>query len=93
MSDETIVAIARIPLARSLRRMLAAPAMLLLAGALAAAGGWLLGGWAGIGLLVAGGLVAVLAVYLSAAIVSVRLEVEVSALRVRRLGRDQRFTL
>jgi hypothetical protein len=93
MSDETVVAIARIPLARSPLRMLVPPTVLLLAGGLAAGAGWLLGGWAGIGLLVGGALVAALALYLAAVILTVRLEVEVSTLRLRHLGRDQRFVL
>ncbi len=93
MSDETVAAIAHIPLARSARRMLAAPAVLLLAGVLAAIGGWLLGGLAGIGLMVAGGVIGLLAVNLSLIVFSVRLDVEVSTLRLRRLGSDQRFNL
>ena len=93
MSDEAVVAIARIPLARSAPRMLAAPAALLVAGVLAAGAGWAVSGLGGIGLMVAGGVLAVLALYLAAVVLSVRLEVEVSTLRVRRLGTDQRFQL
>jgi hypothetical protein len=93
MTDEAVVAIARIPLARSATRMLAAPGLLLLAAALAAGAGWIVSGLAGLGLMVAGGLLAVLALYLAAMVLSVRLEVEVSTLRVRRLGADQRFQL
>jgi hypothetical protein len=93
MTDEAVVAIARIPLARSATRMLAAPGLLLLAAGLAAGAGWVVSGWAGVGLMVAGGLLAVLALYLAAMVLSVRLEVEVSTLRVRRLGADQRFQL
>jgi hypothetical protein len=93
MTDEAVVAIARIPLARSATRMLAAPGLLLLAAGLAAGAGWIVSGLAGLGLMVAGGLLAVLALYLAAMVLSVRLEVEVSTLRVRRLGADQRFQL
>jgi len=93
MTDETVVAIARIPLARSARRMLAAPALLLLAGALAVAGGWLLGGIPGVGLAMAGGILVLCAAYIALAVLTVRLDVEVSTIRLRRLGSDQRFTL
>jgi hypothetical protein len=93
MTDETVVAIAEIPLARSARRMLAAPALMLLAAALAGVAGWLLGGPAGIGLMVAGAVLALGALYLAVMVLSVRLDVEVSTLRLRRLGADQRFTL
>jgi hypothetical protein len=93
MTDDAVVAIARIPLARSARRMGAVPAALVLAGVLAAIAGWFVGGWAGIGLAVAGALVGVLAAYLAVVIFSLRLEVEVSALRLHGVRRDQRFTL
>lgn len=93
MTDEAVVAIARIPLARSAMRMLGAPAVLLLAGLLAAGAGWVVSGLAGIGLMLAGGLLALLALYLAAVVLSVRLDVEVSTLRLRRLGADQRFQL
>jgi hypothetical protein len=93
MTDDTVVAIAHIPLARSARRLLAAPALLLLAAALAGVAGWLLGGPAGIGLMVAGAVLALAALYLAVMVLSVRLDVEVSTLRLRRLGADQRFNL
>jgi hypothetical protein len=94
MSDETVVAIARIPLARSTARMLAGPALvLLLAVAIVVAGWLLLDSFARIGALGGAGLLALLAVYLAARVLSVSLEVEVSTLRVRRLGTDLRFTL
>jgi hypothetical protein len=94
MSDETVVAIARIPLARSPARMLAGPALLLLLAVATAVAGWLLlDSFARIGAFAVAGLVALLAVYLAARALSVSLEVEVSTLRVRRLGTDLRFTL
>jgi hypothetical protein len=73
--------------------MLAAPAMLLLAGLLAAGAGWVLGGLTGIGLMFAGGVLVAAAVYLALVVLSVRLDVEVSTLRLRRLGSDERFSL
>jgi hypothetical protein len=94
MTDDAVVAIARIPLARSARRMLALPVLLLLIGVAAAVVGWLLlTDWARLGLVAAGGLLAVVAAYLALVTLSVRLEVEVSTLRLRRIGADQRFTL
>jgi hypothetical protein len=93
MTDETVVAIASIPLARSLRRVLAVPAVLLLAGGLAAVVGWLLGGVPGLGLAIAGGVLGVIAAYLVLLVLSVRLDLEVSTLRLRRLGSEQRFSL
>jgi hypothetical protein len=93
MTDETVVAIAHIPLARSARRMLAAPAVLLLAGAVAGVGGWTLGDLPGLGLMVAGAVLVVSALYLVLVLLTVRLDVEVSTLRLRRLGSDQRFSL
>jgi hypothetical protein len=94
MTDDAVVAIARIPLARSAGRVLALPGALLLAGAVAAAAGWLLlADWAQIGLMAAGGLLAIVAVYLALLALSIRLEVEVSTLRLRRIGADRRFSL
>lgn len=93
MPDETVVPIAPIPLARSRPRLLIPPALLLLTGALAIAGGALVGGYAGIGLALAGGLVVLLAIYLALVVVTVRLDVEVSALRLRWLGSDRTYQL
>ncbi|HEX2289866.1 MAG TPA: hypothetical protein VHH53_06670, partial [Pseudonocardiaceae bacterium] len=93
MTDETVVAIANIPLARSLRRVLAVPAIALLAGGLAAVVGWLVGGLPGLALAVAGGVLIVVASYLALLVLSVRLDLEVSTLRLRRLGSEQRFSL
>jgi hypothetical protein len=94
MTDDAVVAIARIPLARSSRRMLALPVALLLIGLLAAAAGWLLlTDWARIGLMAAGVVLAILAGYLALMVLSIRLEVEVSTLRLRRIRSDRRFSL
>lgn len=94
MSDETVVAIARIPLARSTARVLAGPALVLLAAIAAAVGGWLLPeAWMRVGAILGAGLLLLLAIFLAARILSVSLEVEVSTLRVRRLGTDLRYTL
>jgi hypothetical protein len=87
------VPIAPIPLARSGQRLLVVPAVLLVAGAAAAGAGLVRGDTWGLALIAAGGLVALLSVALGLILLSVRLDVEVATLRVRRLGGERRYTL
>ena len=78
--------IARVRLARSLPRMLAAPFVaLLLASALAAAGILLVGGVPGLAMAAAAGVVALGALLGAAVLLSVRVDVEDSLVRVRSL--------
>ncbi|HEX3220406.1 MAG TPA: hypothetical protein VHU77_10375 [Candidatus Limnocylindria bacterium] len=92
MSGPT-VPIAPIPLARSARRLAAVPLVLLLVGLIAAAAGVLRGDVWGMGLVVAGALIGVLSVGLWLMLLSVKLDVEVATLRIRRLGGERRYTL
>ena len=84
---ERIVAIAPIPLARSIGRLLAVPFLLLFAGAVAVAGGANVGGLVGIG---SGGrwpgASLGLALYLAVMLLSVRLDVQVATVQLRWLG-------
>jgi len=88
-----VVPIAPIPLARANGRLLIVPAILFLAGLVATAGGIVRGDAWGIGLVAAGLLVAVLSIAMWLMLVTVRLDVEVATLRVRRLGGETRYTL
>lgn len=94
MTDTGVVAIARIPLARSTRRLLIVPILLFALAAASVAGGMLLlpapGGWA---LAAAAALPILAALYLVAVVFTVRLDVEVSTLRLRWLGSDRRYAL
>lgn len=92
MRDET-VAIARVPLARALRRLLLAPALAALVGATAMGLGWLLGAWGGLGLALAGVAAVTLAGWLALALLSLGLEVEVAAIRVHWIGGERRHPL
>ncbi|HEY7525541.1 MAG TPA: hypothetical protein VIA82_01730 [Candidatus Limnocylindria bacterium] len=92
MSGPT-VSIAPVPLARSGRRLAVVPAILLLAGGVAAVAGLQRGDAWGLALAAAGALVAALSLALWLILLSVRLEVEVATLRVRRLGGERRYTL
>jgi hypothetical protein len=87
------VAIAPIPLARSRRRMLVVPGIMFVTGALAAAAGAVRGDVPGIGMVVAGLVLAAFSVALWLVLVSVRLDVEVAMLRLRWLGGERRYTL
>ncbi|HET6744596.1 MAG TPA: hypothetical protein VFH90_01940 [Candidatus Limnocylindria bacterium] len=89
----TTVPIAPIPLARSSRRLLAGPLILIAAGGAAVAGGVVLGDAMGIVLVAAGIVVAALSLYLAVMLATVRLDVEVATLRVRWLGGERRYTL
>jgi hypothetical protein len=94
MPDEAVVAIARIPLARSMRRLLVVPLLLLgLAAVAAGAGVLLLPAWQSFALLAAAGAGVLLALYIVAVVSTVRLDVEVSTLRLRWIGTDRRYTL
>jgi hypothetical protein len=92
MSGPT-VAIAPVPLARSGRRLAVVPVIFLAAGAVAVGAGLLrIEPW-GLALVAAGALVALLGLVLWLVLLSIRLEVEVATLRVRRLGGERRYTL
>ncbi|HEX6656187.1 MAG TPA: hypothetical protein VF153_08260 [Candidatus Limnocylindria bacterium] len=88
-----VVPIAPVPLARSNGRLLIVPAILFVAGLVATAGGIVRGDAWGIGLVAAGLLVAFLSVAMWLMLITVRLDVEVATLRVRRLGGETRYTL
>ncbi|HEY7332712.1 MAG TPA: hypothetical protein VH859_07105 [Candidatus Limnocylindria bacterium] len=95
MLDDSVVAIARIPLARAPLRILLAPIVLAVVGLGIGVVGWLVAAgdvvrWSALALAAAAVAGAVL---LGMRMLSVGLEVEVSTLRVRRLGADLRFTL
>jgi len=90
---EHIVAIAPIPLSRSNGRILAVPALLLLAGVVAVFGGANVGGLVGVGLVAAGLVVGALSMYMAAMLLTIRLDVEVATLRLRWLGGERRYTL
>jgi hypothetical protein len=92
MSGPT-VAIAPVPLARSGRRLAVVPVILLAAGAVAVGAGLLRTEPWGLALVAAGALVALLGLVLWLVLLSIRLEVEVATLRVRRLGGERRYTL
>jgi hypothetical protein len=87
------VPIAHIPLSRSAGRMLTGPFILLLAGAVAVAGGVALSDAFGVGLVAAGLLVVALSLYLALMLLTVRLDVEVATLRLRWLLGDRRYML
>lgn len=92
MSGPT-VAIAPVPLARSGRRLAVVPVIFLAAGAVAVGAGLLRTEPWGLALVAAGALVALLGLVLWLVLLSIRLEVEVATLRVRRLGGERRYTL
>jgi hypothetical protein len=86
--------IARIRLSRSLPRLLALPALALLVGGGTIAGGLiLLTGPAGIAMAVAGGLLILLALAAVVVVLSIRLEVEEAAVRLRWLGGERIYAL
>lgn len=87
------VPLARVPLARSVPRLLLAPAAAILVALLAIAGGAWVGGWAGIGLTAAGLLVVVLAALLLARLLTLSLEVDVGAVRLRWLTGSREYVL
>ena len=86
--------IARIRLSRSLPRLLALPALALLVGGATIAGGLVLvPGVAGIAVAGAGGLLIVLALAAVVVVLSIRLEVEEAAVRLRWLGGERMYAL
>jgi len=86
--------IARIRLARSLPRLLLVPVVVALAGSGAIAAGLVVvGGFAGIALAVLGGIVVIGALGASAVLLSVRLEVEESAVGLTWLGGERIYPL
>lgn len=86
--------IARIRLARSLPRLLLVPVVVALAGGGAIAAGLVVvGGFAGMALAVLGGIVAIGALGASAVLLSVRLEVEESAVGLTWLGGERIYPL
>jgi hypothetical protein len=86
--------IARIRLSRSLPRLLALPALALLVGGGTIAGGLiLLTGPAGIAIAVAGGLLILLALAAVVVVLSIRLEVEEAAVRLRWPGGERIYAL
>lgn len=90
---EMTTAFPTIRLARSRRRLLAGPVVFLLAAAAAIAGGLLVRGPAGIGLLGVGGLALLVALYLLALVASYRLQVEPGGLLLRWFGGERRYRL
>jgi hypothetical protein len=92
MSERTIP-IAPVRLARSAGRLLAPTALLLATAGVTAAGAVALGGLAGIGLLIAAGVVGVLSLYLLIILLTVRLDVEVAAIHLRWAGGDRSYAL
>lgn len=86
--------IARIRLSRSLPRLLALPALALVVGGATIAGGLIaLRGLAGIAIAVAGGLLILLALAAVVVALSIRLEVEEAAVRLRWLGGERTYAL
>ena len=85
--------IARIRLARSLPRLLAWPIVLLALAAAAAVAGVLVGATGGIALLAGSALVALLALGWAARVLSVRLDIEESEVRVHWIGGERRYVL
>lgn len=92
MADETI-SIARVPLARAARRLLAAPLIAMLLGAGAVAAGVLFGGWSGIALGLAGLATFALGLWLGLILLTIRLDVEVSSIHFHWLGGERRYAL
>ncbi|MEX1278100.1 MAG: hypothetical protein WEI16_03480, partial [Chloroflexota bacterium] len=89
----TAAPLARVALARDPRRMLAAPALLVLLGTAIAALGAIVGGALLIGLVAAGGAVIAIGLWLAIRILSLRLVVEPDYLHLRGVGTDRRYHL
>src|SRR5438445_5765489 len=88
-----MTAIGSVRLARAHARLLAGPAAIGLVGGIAGLIGFLLGGPLGVSVLTAGGIVLVVAVYLAALVISIRLQVEAGSLLLRWLGGSRRYGL
>lgn len=89
----TAAPLARVALARDPRRMLAAPALLVLFGAATAALGTILGGAVLFGLVAVGGAVIAIGLWLAIRILSLRLLVEPDYLHLKGVGTDRRYHL
>jgi hypothetical protein len=89
----TAAPLARVALARDPRRMLAAPALLVLLGAATAALGPIVGGAVLFGLVAVGGAVIAIGLWLAIRILSLRLVVEPDYLHLRGVGTDRRYHL
>jgi hypothetical protein len=86
--------IARVPLARSRIRLFGLPVLLILGGAAAIAGGLLiLGGSVGVGVAAAGAALALAGLVGIVTLLSIRLDVEEAAVRVRWLGGERMYGL
>ncbi|HEX5397331.1 MAG TPA: hypothetical protein VFX74_09640, partial [Candidatus Limnocylindria bacterium] len=92
MPDETI-SIARVPLARAARRLLAAPLIAMLLGVGTGVAAVLVGGWAGIALGLAGVATFALGLWLWLILLTIRLDVEVSSIHLHWLGGERRYAL
>jgi hypothetical protein len=92
VADETLP-IARVVLARDVRRILTLPLLVALTGLCAALAGLLLGGVAEAAGVVGGALVIAAAALLAVVPLSLRMDVEVGGLRMRWLGGARRFQL
>jgi len=92
VADETLP-IARVALARDVRRILTLPLLLALTGLCAALAGLLLGGMAQVAAVGGGAIVIAAAVLLAIVPLSLRMDVEVGGLRMRWLGGSRRFQL
>jgi hypothetical protein len=90
--DETLP-IARVVLARDVRRILALPLLLALTGLSAAGAGLLLGGMSELPAVVGGAIAVAGAILLAIVPLSLRMDVEVGGLRMRWLGGSRRFQL
>ncbi|MGH2484330.1 MAG: hypothetical protein ACRDE9_07720 [Candidatus Limnocylindria bacterium] len=89
----TAAPLARVALARDPRRMLAAPALLVLLGAATAALGPIVGGALLFGLVAVGGALAAIGLWLAIRILSLRLVVEPDYLHLKGVGTDRRYHL
>lgn len=89
----TAAPLARVALARDPRRMLAAPALLVLLGASSAALGPIVGGAMLFGLVAVGGAVIAIGLWLAIRILSLRLVVEPDYLHLKGVGTDRRYHL
>jgi len=89
----TAAPLARVALARDPRRMLAAPAVLVLLGAATATLGPIVGGPLLVGLVAVGGAVIGIGLWLAIRILSLRLVVEPDYLHLKGVGTDRRYHL
>jgi hypothetical protein len=88
-----MTAIGSVRLARAPARLLAGPVAVGLVGGIVSVIGFLVGGPLGVSLLTAGVIVLVVAIYLAALVLSIRLEVEAGSLLLRWLGGKRRYGL